>query len=322
MRQKALEGLRKFQEAERRPPVSESTPYATCGDAKLLHPGAQSGAAKTPVVLIASLVNSHQILDLADQKSLSRFLSAQGHDPWLIDWGQPETEGGGIDLAGHIEKRLLPLLKKLDRPPILVGYCLGGTIALAAAQQLPVAGIATIAAPWHFDRFPKQDSALIAKLWQDAKALCEQLGYVPMEVMQTGFWALDPNRTIRKYATFADFPEESPQREAFIAVEDWANEGAPLTFNAGRNLFERFYAENDPGGGRWRVGGTVARPEKLQCPSLSIASSTDRIVPANASLRLKEHIESRLGHVGMIVSSRAPEQIWQPLSQWLSRHGA
>lgn len=34
----------------------------------------------------------------------------------------------------------MPLLATLDAPPVLVGYCLGGTLALAAACACPVAG--------------------------------------------------------------------------------------------------------------------------------------------------------------------------------------
>src|SRR3546814_13425378 len=60
-----------------------------------------------------------------------------------------------------------------------------------------------------------------------AKPVCERLGYVPMEVLQSGFWALDPARTIRKYAAFADLPEKSDEAQGFVRLEDWANEGAP-----------------------------------------------------------------------------------------------
>lgn len=322
MRQKALEGLRKYQEAERRPPIAHGEIHAKCGDAKLLRFRAQSAAAKTPVVLIASLVNSHEILDLAERTSLTRYLLGRGHDPWLVDWGKPDTNEGGLNLAQHIEERLLPLLQSFSRPPILVGYCLGGPIALAAAQLTQVSAVAAIAAPWHFDRMPEEDRALITDLWRDAKPLCERLGYVPMEVLQTGFWALDPHRTIRKYAAFADVRNGSDEQYAFLALEDWANEGEPLTYRAAQELFEQFYAENITGSGRWLVGGKPVRPEKLECPGLSILSTTDKIVRAETSAHLTDHLESSLGHVGMIVSAKAPQQIWLPLSEWLSQHGA
>ena len=153
----------------------------------MLHLGHGEDTAKA-VVLIPSLVNSHHILDLAERTSLARYLASRGHDPWLVDWGQPQAGDHMLDLGGHIEHRLLPMLRSIERPCILVGYCLGGTIAIAAAQLLPALAVATIAAPWQFDNYPEQDLALILRLWQEAKPLCERLGYVPMEVLQTGFW--------------------------------------------------------------------------------------------------------------------------------------
>src|SRR3546814_13235785 len=78
-----------------------------------------------------------------------------------------------------------------------------------------------------------------------------------MEVLQSGFWALDPARTIRKYAAFADLPEKSDEAQGFVRLEDWANEGAPLTYAAGCDLFERLYRANETATGQWRVGGRI-----------------------------------------------------------------
>ena len=125
---------------------------------------------------------------------------AAGHDAYLVDWGAPEGADASLGLDRHVTERLLPLLAALPRPPILVGYCLGGSLALGAAALVPTAAIATIAAPWRFSHFPAADLELIASLWSGAKAMCQRIGYVPMEVLQSGFWAMDPARTIRKFA--------------------------------------------------------------------------------------------------------------------------
>jgi polyhydroxyalkanoate synthase len=151
--------------------------------------------------------------------------------------------------------------------------------------------------------------------------MCQRFGYVPMEVMQSGFWAMDPARTIRKYAAFADMAAGSDEEQAFLAVEDWANDGPPLSHAAGQDLFEQFYAANASGLCQWRIGGKPVDPTALSRPGLSIRSATDRIVPADAAPELPDSMTLQLGHVGMIVSGRAPEILWQPLSEWLSSHG-
>src|SRR3546814_2525726 len=100
---------------------------------------------------------------------------------------------------------------------------------------------------------------------------------------------MDPARTIRKYAAFADMAPGSDEEHAFLAVEDWANGGPPLSHAAGRDLFEQFYAANASGRGEWLVGGRAIDSRRLACPTLSIRSAADRIVPAAAAPRSEEH---------------------------------
>lgn len=323
LRQAALAGLRKYQWAKRPDFTRPHAVQARAGNATLLRLASSDAAHKKAqrqpaAILIPSLVNSHVILDLSDSMSLVGHLARSGFTPYLVNWGMPAPEDSRLDLAGHIEQRLVPMIRSIEGPVTLVGYCLGGTIALGAAELVNPAAVATIAAPWRFDLYPPEERERIAALWDQSKPLCERLGFVPMEVLQNGFWSLDPARTIRKYAAFADMAEGSDAERAFLAVEDWANEGSPLTFGAGRDLFDRLYAGNASGNGEWAVGGKPVRPDALSCPTLAIQSSTDRIVPADAAPPLKQRIDSPLGHVGMIVSRKAPDQIWEPLSDWLS----
>ena len=144
------------------------------------------------------------------------------------------------------------------------------------------------------------------------------MGLVPMEVLQSGFWALDPARTIAKFEGFGTLPADDPRARDFVALEDWANAGAPLTLAAGRDLFERFIAADDPGRGGWSVAGVTIDPAALSCPVLDIASTRDRIVPLATAARAGSVREVDLGHVGMIVGSGARAAVWEPLADWLT----
>ena len=329
LRRRAFAGLSRYQDAVRPTPPPPPRVAASAQNSRLLHYGTEKPAktkksqqltAPVPIVFIPSLINPPTVLDLSEQQSMLRYLAGRGHDPWLIDWGAPEQSESGLDLVGHIAQKLAPLISTIGRPVILAGYCLGGTLALGFGSLSPAA-IVTIASPWNFDGFPAETREEIGRMWAEAKAVCARLGYVPMEVLQSGFWSLDPARTIRKYVAFADMVPGSHAEGAFLAVEDWANEGPPLTYAAGEELFERLYAGNVTGLGQWSVDGRPCVPQELDCPTLSIASLTDRIVPASSAPMLAENWTLGLGHVGMIVSGRARELLWDPLSGWLSKHG-
>ncbi len=307
----ALKGLARYQSAPRAPRPAPMPAIATAGRASLR----DSGGEGRPIVFIPSLINPPFVLDLSADRSLLRWLASQGLRPLLVDWGDPTAAQRDEDITAHIEQLLLPMLSTLEEPPILVGYCLGGTIALAAARAARAHAAGLIAAPWHFTGFPPAARADIAALWDAARPTCETLGLVPMEVLQSGFWRLDPGRTIAKYGALATADDDTLAR--FVALEDWANAGAPLTLAAGRQMFEDFFAADTPGARRWQVAGATIEPATLPCPVADFVSLTDRIVPAATSAGVGERHDVGLGHVGMIVGGRARTLLWEPLADWL-----
>lgn len=309
----ALAGLRAYQDAPRRN-VRLAAARWRRGAARLRDYGGDG----RPVVFVPSLINPAFVLDLAPDNSLLRWLRTQGMRPLLVDWGTPLPADRDRDVAGHVTDRLLPLLSRLDESPVLVGYCLGGTMALAAAGLRDVAGLAMIATPWRFDGFGAATREEIGRLWMAAKPTCDSLGLVPMEVLQTGFWRLDPGRTIRKYEAFGALDPADRRYRAFVALEDWANAGAPLTYGAGRELFEDLLAGNATGTGAWRVGGRAVDPAALACPAIEFVSRTDRITPAASAAGIGKRHALDLGHVGMIVGSAARARLWEPLARWIN----
>ncbi len=276
------------------------------------------GGEGQPVVFVPSLINPPHILDLTTSQSLLRWLARTGRRTMLIDWGTPDESARDMDVTAHVEALLVPLIRKLDQPPILVGYCLGGTMAAAAACRTPVAGLAMLAAPWRFTGFGDAARARIAALWTSAKPVCEKLGLVPMEVLQAGFWQLDPAKTVRKYEAFGALDPGSDAARGFIALEDWANAGAPLPYATGRQLFEDFIGGDTPGKGNWSIGGAPIDPAALDCPKVDFVSLSDRIVPATSAIGFSDRRELGAGHVGMVVGGRARAQLWEPLADWIS----
>jgi polyhydroxyalkanoate synthase len=315
-RAKALTGLAAYQHAPRGAAWPRPAALHRVGRARLI----DYGGSGRPVVFVPSLINPPFILDLAEERSLLRWLAALGMRPLLVDWGTPTPEERDLDITGHVERLLLPLLDALDAPPVLAGYCLGGTMALAAASVRPVAGLALLAAPWRFAGFGEAARADIAGLWAAAEPSCRALGLVPMEVLQSGFWKLDPARTIAKYEAFGALDPDSPVARSFVALEDWANAGAPLSYAAGAQLFD-FVTNDVPGHGGWSVAGRTIDPAALACPAVDFVSTSDRIVPAASATGLADTRRLSAGHVGMIVGGRARAQLWEPLAEWLAALG-
>lgn len=306
----ALRGLEAYESAPRPPARPDRPAIARVGGAALR----DHGGTGAPIVLVPSLINPPAILDLDDEVSLAGALGGDGRQLLLVDWGRASARSG-LDVASHVESLLLPLLDAIGEPAIVIGYCLGGTMAMAAASLVPVRGLATLAAPWHFARYPPDSRESLAGLWAQSEAASGRLGALPMEVLQAGFWALDPERTVRKFAEFGSLDAAGGQARRFVALEDWANEGEPLPLPAARELFEAMYRDDAPGADRWTVGG---RPiaERPPVPALHLVAGRDRIVPAASAPEGEQRVIDS-GHVGMIVG-RARTELHAALCQFLA----
>ena len=313
--QRALKGLRAYQEAGRAPPPAAMPVIAKAHGAQLR----DYGGGGRPLLVVPSLINPPNILDLAEDRSLLRWLAGRGHHVLLLDWGNDSAGRSALSVAGHVEQILLPLLRSIGEAPALLGYCLGGTMAAAAAALAPVRSLVTIAAPWHFAAYPNEARAALAALWRSAQATVETLGVLPMEVLQAAFWSLDPERTVGKFENFSDLAPDSIEARAFVTIEDWANDGPPLAGAAAREIMLSFYGEDWPGRGEWSVGGVTIDPGTLPSPQLHIVSTTDRIVPAASAIRVGERHAIDRGHVGMVVGGGARRGLWEPLDSWLSQ---
>ena len=311
----ALAGLRRYQEAERVPPPEPMPALAERHGATLRDYGGDG----PPVLFVPSLINPPNVLDMGG-RSLLRWLAARGRRVLLLDWGWPGADRHALSVAGHVEAIALPLMEEVGRPVDLVGYCLGGTMALAAAQLGRASSVATIAAPWHFDGFPADSREQLGALWAGAEPAVKALGVLPMEVLQSAFWSLDPGRTVAKFEDFATLEGEAAR--TFVMLEDWANDGPPVAGAAAREMFESLFRDDLPGKGEWPVGGEIIDPASLAIPLLNIVSTTDRIVPRATAPRAGERLELGLGHVGMVVGSKGKAALWEPLAGWLSRAAA
>lgn len=307
----ALAGLRRYEAADR-PQRTQPAPATASTRGVSLRDYGGNGS---PVVLVPSLINPPSVLDLDPDASLAGAVRKMGRRAYLIDWGTAD-ERSGCDVSAHVAEFLVPLLESLDEPPAMIGYCLGGTMAIAAANMIPVERVVTLAAPWHFSRYPEMSRRSLANLWAGAKDSARSLGALPMEVLQAAFWSLDPERTVRKFADFERIDAGSAKARRFVALEDWSNEGEPLPYAAARELIEDMFEADLPGRGQWTVAG-VEISDSIGVPLLNFTAEKDSIAPA-ATAPHGPSCSIASGHVGMVVGS-VRTRLHEGLANFLAR---
>ena len=298
------------------------------GATRLLDYGPAGGR---PVLFVPSLINRAYILDLSDQRSLMRWLAAEtGLRPLLVDWGLPGTTERRFDLTDYITG---PLAGALDQattaaggPVPVVGYCMGGLLALALATHRPadVAALGLLATPWDFHAERVAQAEALARAVEASAPLLDAYGELPVDIIQSMFSALDPFLVTRKFIRFASAQADGPAAEAFVALEDWLNDGVPLSGPVARECMGGWYGRNTPHQGLWEVAGAPVRPEAIDIPARVLIPQQDRIVPPDSARALADALPNAeassppLGHIGMVAGSRAKPLVWEPLAAWLS----
>jgi polyhydroxyalkanoate synthase subunit PhaC len=290
------------------------------GDTRLLDFGGEGNT----LLFVPSLINRATVLDLTGERSMMRYLAANGARVLLLDWGWPGEVERSFSLTDYIAGRLERALLAAGRQVVLVGYCMGGLLAVAAAQRRPdlIRALALLATPWDFHAGDPDRAADLARLAPLFEPAMKFGGTLPVDALQIMFAMLDPDGIATKYRAFAKLDQKGEHALRFVELEDWLNDGVPLAAAVARDCLTGWYGDNKPVKGQWRVAGLPVDPTALDMPSFIAVPARDRIVPPESAQPLAAMIKGAVlhqpaaGHIGMVASARAETALWRPLLDW------
>ena len=290
-----------------------------------------------PLLVIPSLINRAYILDITRDRSFVGALARAGFRPLLLDWGVPGDAEKPLSLADYADTRLRPALaiaRVLAGGPVpVIGYCMGGALATAAAARCraDIAALVTLGTPWDCAHASpgarimldstRPQAATVRALF---RAAAQVFGLVPSDVMQALFAMLDPGLARRKFARFAAYPDGSEAAALFVAVEDWLNDPVPVAPRVAEEVLADWHLDNRLAAGGWSLLGGRVDPAAITCPVLSFCATRDLIAPpANAEALPRAIAQARIlrpetGHVGMIVGTKVSQSTLDPLKKFLS----
>lgn len=309
------------------PPLWKSGPVQL-RDYGVTHP---DGASGRPLLVVPSLINRGYILDLTAERSFLRFLAGKGFRPLLVDWGTPDAawlERSLDDIvADDLGTALDVAVETAGGDPVpVLGYCMGGTmtVALAACAAAQVSALVLLAAPWDFHAETGGPPPFVTVGRPALERVLSTMGCLPVDVLQSLFFAVDPVQSWAKFRAIGTTDRESRAVELFVALEDWVNDGVPLGAAVARECLFGWYGDNAPARGRWTVRGTPVDPAAIEARSLVVVPGRDRIVPPAAARTLADRIpdsdvlEPDAGHIGMMVGGKAERILWTPVRDWLA----
>lgn len=300
-------------------------------------PDSANQSARPPVILVPPMMVSANVFDVTRDQGAVGVLHDLGVDPWVVDFGSPDRETGGLErtLSDHI----VALSRVIDsvhahtgRKVHLAGYSQGGMFCYQTAAYRRSEGLASVitfgSAVDSLSGLPFGIPAALAG--RGAQLVADHVFNrlsVSGWMARVGFQLLDPIKTVRARWDFLRqlhdreslLPREQQRR--FLETEGWVAWSGPAV----AELLRQFVVHNRMMAGGAVIDGTVITLAEITCPILAFIGEIDDIgQPASvrgirqAAPRAEvSEVLLRAGHFGLVVGSTAATQTWPAVGQWL-----
>ncbi len=293
-----------------------------------------------PIVLVPPLMVTAEIYDVAPDISAVRSLLGAGLDVWVVDFGSPEQEEGGLErtLEDHVHavSQAIDFIGRATGQKVhLAGYSQGGMFAYQTAAYRRTEGIRsviTFGSPVDIHRnFPKVDESVAARAFEAANALLEapleKVEALPGFLTSTGFKLLSFRKEVGQVWDFLQklhdrhALEKREARRRFLGGEGFVAWPGPAL----RQFIDEFVVHNRMLSGGFVVHGRSLTLADIGCPILFFVGERDAfanpaavraIVGAAANADAFE-VSMRAGHFGLVVGGQAMSSTWPTVASWI-----
>jgi putative long chain acyl-CoA synthase len=284
---------------------------------------------------------SAEVWDVSPETSAVRFLRERGAQPWVVDFGNPEREKGGLSrtLTDHVlavNDAIDRVRRETGRNVHAAGYCQGGMFIYQAAayrQSADLASIVAFGSPIDVrKRLPSGSLGDVAQNLMtglgEAIAPLASRASIPSWLARRGFQMLDPVKEVQGQLEFLFNLWDREKLLKREAQRRFLGGGAFVAYPgpALRDLLEQIVAQNRMLAGGLVIGDRTVTLADITCPILVFVGATDDIAPPGMVRGIHRaapraeiwECELRAGHFGLVVGSKAAQITWPGVAAWLA----
>ena len=300
---------------------------------------------RVPIVLVPPLAADPLNFDLLPQRSLVRFLLAQGYKVYLVDFGSPDSADSHLGLADYTTRMLPEALARVRRdsrvqPLSLLGYCMGGLFCLIYAgwsHDRQIRNIVTIASPIDAHQVGVAGQ-LLAAMRGPIRLVRRYTGFrihkldparlnVPGWLSSLAFKLTNPLGTLTSYVDLLMNLWDRDYVVQHQSMAAWFNDMHAYPGGIVQDFVVRVGMDNALSKGRVPLGkDQEALLDRIDASLLAIAGSSDKIVTVEAARKVMDIVGSSDkqfalapgGHAGVFAGSKAPATTWTLAADFLS----
>ncbi len=296
--------------------------------------------AGTPVLLVPPLAAPALCFDLRRGCSMIEHLVGTGRPTYLVDYGEISFADRHLGLEHWIDEVIPTAIRTVDahsggQPVHLVGWCLGGIMALLTAadnQALPIRSITTVAAPFDVTAVPfvaPLRPLVNATGGQLVSPLYRLLGGAPAPVVRAAYQLSALDKYLSKPLVVAMNLADADFLAQIEAVDNFTANMLAYPGRTFGQLYHRLFRANDLAFGYLDLGGRRIELARLDQPVLIIGGEGDTLAPVGAVRHLAELLPAAAsvrfetapgGHLGVLTGRAARGTTWRIIDEHLAAH--
>ncbi|NVB77631.1 MAG: alpha/beta fold hydrolase [Kofleriaceae bacterium] len=293
-----------------------------------------------PLLLVPPLMVASEVYDISPDVSAVAYLVSQGVDVWLVDFGAPEREEGGMNrtLDDHVRavSQAIDRVRTITGHDVhLAGYSQGGMFCYQAAAFRKSAGLAsivTMGSPVDLHRQLNIDENVTERLVAGLRAVVAwplaRIEGLPGMFTSTGFKLLSARKEALQLVDFVrnlhdrSALEKREAKRLFLGGEGFVAWPGP----AFRKFVDDVIVGNRMASGGFVIDGHAVSLADLSCPILYFVGSRDEMGRPGSVRGIKRaapkvgtmyEVMVKAGHFGLVVGSTALTITWPGVVAWM-----
>jgi len=242
---------------------------------------------KEPVLMLPAWIMKYYILDLLPENSLINWLTQQGHTVFIVSWLNPDSEDRNLSLDDYFRLGAMAAIDTVSNlcPKAkihLLGYCLGGTLAMIAAAFMAqnndnrLKSLTLLAAQGDFTEAGELLLFITKSEISFLKNMMWEQGYLDTKQMAGSFQMLRSYDLI--WSKMVQDYMHGKQR-GMIALLAWNADATRMPYKMHSQYLEQLFLNNDFSQGRYAVEGQYIVPKNIQVPAFVVSTEKDHVAP-------------------------------------------
>lgn len=242
---------------------------------------------REPLLILPAWIMKYYILDLSPKNSMVNWFVSKGHTVYIVSWRNPDSTDRNLGLDDYYRLGAMAAIDAVSaiQPKTkinLMGYCLGGTLAMITAAAMARNGderlnsLVLLAAQGDFSEAGELMLFITESQVSFLKNMMWGQGYLDTKQMAGSFQMLRSYDLI--WSKMVHDYMAGTQR-GLIDLLAWNADATRMPYKMHSEYLEKLFLDNDFSAGRFKVEGMPVVAANIHLPAFIVSTEKDHVAP-------------------------------------------